>query len=110
MHIDLCLQAVAASSAGLLAVLRNELTDERVEFESEQIVVDRGTSPLNDLFDSLRDKSVNQGVTNIDSLLANQPQPGLDSDGFALFRIGDAVSSRSLHAALLDAYRLATTL
>ena len=30
--------------------------------------------------------------------------------GFALYRIGDAVSSRSLHAALLDAYRIAVAL
>ena len=35
-----------------------------------------------------------------------QAQPRPKRAGFELYRIGDAVSSRSIHAAMLDAYRL----
>ena len=110
IHPDLMLQSVHSGPNGLVASLRNELTEEAVEFEVDQVVVERGTSPLTDLYDSLREQASNRGVTDINALVEAQPQPGLDENGFALFRIGDAVSSRSLHSALLDAYRLAVTL
>ena len=109
-HVDLSLQSVRPSAGGLQAVMRNELSDETVKFEADQIVVERGTSPVTEVFDALREQSFNHGVTDIKTLLEFKPQPDLDNDGFALFRIGDAVSSRSLHAALLDAYRLLATI
>ena len=40
------------------------------------------------------------------ALIAGEPQPHLDEGGFCLFRIGDAVSSRNIHTAVVDAYRL----
>ena len=110
IHPDLMLQSVQSGAGGLRATLRHELTGAPVEFEIDQVVVERGTSPLTELFGELRDRSVNQGVTDINALVDSKPQPGLDEDGVVLFRIGDAVSSRGLHAALLDAYRLAVTL
>ncbi len=44
----------------------------------------------------------------MDSLLAGQPQTSADErrDGFELFRVGDAVSSRDIHCAILDSRRL----
>jgi hypothetical protein len=41
-----------------------------------------------------------------------RPQPfEVNGDGgYRLYRVGDAVSSRSLHAALLDAFRIAVAL
>jgi len=62
------------------------------------------------LFNSLRTNSCNDGVTDIDALLSSTPQPHCRDKGFELYRVGDAVSSRSLHAALLDAYRLCVSL
>jgi len=45
-------------------------------------------------------------------LIKAEPQPyHANSDGgYLLYRVGDAVSSRSVHAALLDAYRIALAL
>ena len=37
-------------------------------------------------------------------------EPAADGGGFQLFRIGDAVSSRNVHAAILDAFRLCRVL
>jgi len=49
-------------------------------------------------------------VIDIDALLGSSSQPRCRDSGFELYRVGDAVSSRSLHAALLDAYRLCVSL
>ena len=60
----------------------------------------------------LRDGAVNRGITDIDALINTWPQPVQPGDqgGYLLYRIGDAVSSRSVHAALLDAYRISIVL
>jgi hypothetical protein len=42
-----------------------------------------------------------------DALAQGRPQPAGDgAGGFRLFRIGDAVASRNIHAAIHDALRL----
>ena len=95
------------AGSGLEAVFRSELTGDQLRLEADQIVVERGTLPFDDLFDSLRDGANNKGVTDLDALLAGRPQPGLErGDGYSLFRIGDAASSRNLAAAMYDALRL----
>ncbi|MDH5412336.1 MAG: NADH-dependent oxidase, partial [Alphaproteobacteria bacterium] len=53
-------------------------------------------------------QSVNLGEVDYRALIAVRPQeiaknPG---GGFQLFRIGDAVASRNIHAAIYDALRL----
>ena len=52
--------------------------------------------------------SRNRGVTDVDALKAGTAQPAFadSAAGFALFRIGDAVASRDVHAAMLDALRV----
>ena len=96
----------------LVAIFRNDLTDESVEIETDQVVVERGTFPVDEVFLELMDGSVNGGVTDIEALLDTRTQPWerpVDG-GYLLYRIGDAVSSRSVLAALLDAYRISITL
>lgn len=109
---DLVLKKVSKRGNRLVAELQNDLTDERQEIETGQVVVERGTVPVDDVFHGLRASSRNNGVTDIAALLRTEPQPYSDGngDGFTLFRVGDAVTSRSLHAALLDAYRIAVAL
>jgi len=109
VHPDLMLIKVQSSGNKLKATFRNDLTDDSVELIADQVVVEQGTYPLDTLFTELREASSNNGVTDIDALLQCKSQRGADS-GYALHRIGDAVSSRSLHAALLDAYRVAVAL
>nr|AIU93758.1 hypothetical protein LRS1606.324 [Rhodococcus sp. NS1] len=78
----------------------------------DQIVVEHGTTPIDDLYFDLKDRSRNRGAVDQDALLAGHPQhlePNTDGT-FQLFRVGDAVSSRNIHAAILDAYRLCLTL
>ena len=73
----------------------------------DQIVVNHGTQPLADIYFDLKPQSVNLGAVDYDALIANQPQTRNGGPaGFQLFRIGDAVESRNIHAAIYDALRL----
>ncbi len=110
LKTDLMLLKVLKQGNRLTAIFRNDLTDETVEHCSEQIIVERGTQPIDELFVALKQGSTNQGITDIDALLNVKTQPETSAGNYSVFCIGDAVSSRSLHAALLDAYRLAVAL
>ena len=112
VHLDLALRSVRKEGGSLVATLTNDLTDTPIEIEADQVVVERGTYPLDEVFRELKGNSANRGVTDIDALLQVQPQPfeASEEGGYRLYRVGDAVSSRSLHAALLDAFRIAIAL
>ena len=74
----------------------------------DQVVVNYGTLPLDDLYFDLKDLSSNRGEVDQDALLEGRPQTvATNPEGqFQLFRIGDAVSARNTHAAIYDALRL----
>ncbi|MCW8057285.1 NADH:flavin oxidoreductase [Agrobacterium tumefaciens] len=75
----------------------------------DQIVVNHGTIPLDDLYFDLKPGSKNLGEISYDALLAGTTQTvERNPDGaYRLFRIGDAVAARNTHAAIYDALRLA---
>jgi len=106
---DLALMSVTRNGNQLTATFRNDLTDDKTELTTDQVVIEYGTLPVDELFEELKASSVNAGVTDIDALLATTPQP-FKNEGYQLHRAGDAVSSRSLHAALLDAFRISVAL
>jgi N-methyl-L-proline demethylase len=74
----------------------------------DTVVIEHGTKPDTDLYDSLAPQSINRGEIVVADLLALRPQSAVHNrDGrFVVYRIGDAVASRNIHAAILDAYRL----
>jgi NADPH-dependent 2,4-dienoyl-CoA reductase/sulfur reductase-like enzyme len=75
----------------------------------DQIVINHGTIPLDELYFELKPASSNLGELSHDQLLCGKPQSVIrNPDGeFQLFRIGDAVAARNTHAAIYDALRLA---
>ena len=87
----------------------HELTGEPKVSDADQVVVEHGTIPADEVYEELRSGSSNQGVTDIDSLLAGTPQPS-QGDGYTLYRIGDAISSRNVATAMFDALRLCSVL
>lgn len=91
------------------ATLVNAYTDEPVERVVDQIVVEHGTVPVDDLYVDLVSQSRNNGQVDLAAFVGGKPQETLTNpDGaFQLFRIGDAVAHRNLHAAMYDARRLA---
>jgi NADPH-dependent 2,4-dienoyl-CoA reductase/sulfur reductase-like enzyme len=74
----------------------------------DQIVVNHGTIPLDELYFDLKPSSSNLGEISHDQLLAGECQSVVrNPEGrFQLFRIGDAVAARNTHAAIYDALRL----
>lgn len=75
----------------------------------DQVVVNHGTIPLDELYFELKPLSSNLGEVSYDQLLAGHPQSvARNPEGtFQLFRVGDAVAARNTHAAIYDGLRLA---
>ncbi|WP_349962317.1 NADH:flavin oxidoreductase [Rhizobium sp. ZPR3] len=75
----------------------------------DQIVINHGTIPLDELYFELKPRSSNLGETSYDQLLDGKPQSVIrNPEGrFQLFRIGDAVAARNTHAAIYDGLRIA---
>jgi len=100
------LQSVHREADQLLARIGSDYGGVSKERRVDQVVVNHGTRPLDELYFDLKPQSANQGAVNYDALLAGQAQPLPGGGKFQLFRIGDAVSARNTHAAIFDALRL----
>ncbi|AOP55453.1 FAD-dependent oxidoreductase [Brevibacterium aurantiacum] len=99
------------------ARLRNDYSGIETELETDAVVVDFGTTPNDDVYFALKPHSSNHGEIDIDSWIHGQPQPAHRigsnpsttaeaSAPFALYRIGDSVASRNVHAAVLEGLRV----
>ncbi len=96
----------------LLATIGTDYSDHTDTREYDQVVVNYGTMPLDDLYFQLKPLSSNGGAVDHEALINGDKQISFrNPDGaFQLFRIGDAVSARNTHAAIYDALRLAKDL
>ncbi|MEN8741618.1 MAG: FAD/NAD(P)-binding oxidoreductase, partial [Phaeobacter gallaeciensis] len=92
----------------LKAVIGTDYSDFTSEKTYDQVVVNYGTLPLDDLYFELKPMSSNCGEVDYEALIGGEAQQVTrNRDGaFQLFRIGDAVSARNTHAAIYDALRL----
>ena len=102
------LRAIRREGNRLAAVLYDEYARTIEERVVDQVVVEHGTLPADDLYFELKPASSNLGEIDLDALLAGRPQGKVNNpDGsFQLFRVGDAVASRNIHAAIYDFLRL----
>ncbi len=92
----------------LKAIIGTDYSDLRQSKIYDQVVINHGTLPMDDLYFELKPQSSNLGAVNYDALIEGSEQTiKKNPDGlFQLFRIGDAVSARNTHAAIYDALRL----
>ncbi len=111
-HLDQRLVRVMREGKQLTACFVNEATGQKTLRHCKQLIMDLGTLPVDELFNSLRNNASNSGVTDLDSFIQGEQQKDiLNSSGvYELHRIGDAVASRNIRAAILDAARLANKL
>ena len=102
------LDAVRREGNELLATVGSDYGGVAQTRRCDQVVVNHGTIPLDELYFALKPLSSNLGEISHDELLAGRPQTvRANPDGtFQLFRIGDAVAARNTHAAIYDALRL----
>ena len=109
---DLALKNVRREGNRLVATLRNMYTERREELAADHIVVEHGTLPADELYLALKGGSRNRGEIDLDALLAGRPQ-GIDANPagrYQLFRVGDVVASRNIHAAIYNSLRLCKNL
>jgi 2,4-dienoyl-CoA reductase-like NADH-dependent reductase (Old Yellow Enzyme family)/thioredoxin reductase len=92
----------------LTATIGTDYSDLAQEKEYDQVVVNYGTLPLDELYFELKPLSSNEGAVDHDALIKGDAQTlkRNEAGSFQLFRIGDAVSARNTHAAIYDALRL----
>ncbi|HLI11573.1 MAG TPA: NADH:flavin oxidoreductase [Alphaproteobacteria bacterium] len=109
ISLNLRLERIHRSGNRLVAVLFNEYDKSRQERQVDQVVVEHGTLPLDELYFALKPGSRNLGEVDYDALIENRPQDVIrNPEGrYLLYRIGDAVASRNIHAAVYEALRLA---
>jgi NADPH-dependent 2,4-dienoyl-CoA reductase/sulfur reductase-like enzyme len=106
--INTRLHAVRREGNQLVATLASDFADGwRSERRVDQVVVEHGTLPLDDLYLSLKPLSKNNGAVDYEKLVdGGEIFPEARPEGtFVLCRIGDAVAARNIHAAIYDAVR-----
>jgi len=108
VDINLRLERIERRGNAVAGIFFDEYGKRHVEKEADQIVVDHGATPVDELYFALKPGSVNRGEIDHKALLANRPQEvARNPEGrYRLFRIGDAVASRNIHAAVYDGVRL----
>lgn len=100
--------AVRPEGDRLCVEIGSDHSSHRVTRLVDWVVADHGTEVNAGLYFSLKPLSTNLGAVDYGALMAGSPQEvQRNPDGkFELFRIGDAVASRNIHAAIYDALRL----
>ena len=93
------------------AILGSDYSDTTEERSVDHVVIEHGTLPSADLYFALKDLSINRGAVDYAALIAGSPQVSCQNPAgtFRLYRIGDAVSGRNIHAAIYDGLRLMMT-
>ncbi|MFT3975139.1 MAG: NADH:flavin oxidoreductase [Amaricoccus sp.] len=106
------LDAVRRAGNELLAQVGSDYGGVTRERRVDQVVVNHGTRPLDEIYFDLRPHSTNLGEVDYEALVARRSQAVTRNPAgrFQLFRIGDAVAARNTHAAIYDALRLVRTL
>ncbi|NMG39385.1 FAD-dependent oxidoreductase [Chelativorans sp. ZYF759] len=108
--INTRLIAVRRNGNRLVATLASDYAPGwRDEREVNQIVVEHGTMPNDELYFALKPRSRNWGEVDHAALIGGgRLCPERNPEGrFDLFRIGDAIASRNIHAAIYDGLRYA---
>jgi N-methyl-L-proline demethylase len=102
------LRRVSRDGERLLATVGSDYDSTRRDRRVDQVVVNDGTIPSEELYFALKPLSANLGEVDHERLLAGLPQSICRNPQgtFQLFRVGDAVACRNTHAAIYDALRL----
>jgi pyruvate/2-oxoglutarate dehydrogenase complex dihydrolipoamide dehydrogenase (E3) component len=111
--INTRLKSVRRDGNALVAVLGSDFSEEtQWERRVSQVVVEHGTVANDELYLELKPLSRNLGAVDYPALIARRsPLPVKnEAASFDLIRIGDAIASRNIHAAIYDALRYCSLL
>jgi len=105
---DMRLIEIGREGNKLVAVLKNEYSDQEEERLVDQVVAEHGTLPRDALYFDLKAGSLNGGEIDYHALKQNRVVPVTSNPvgRYLLFRVGDATASRNIHAAIYDSLRI----
>jgi len=110
VRLSLCRRVLEASREGekIRVKLGSDYGDYHLERLVDMLVIDHGRIALDDVYYQLKPLSSNLGAVDYNALIEGAKQELLRNreGSFQLYRIGDAVSARNIHAAIYDALRL----
>jgi hypothetical protein len=106
------LESVRRDGNELVATIGSDYGGVSRKRRVDQVIVNQGTRPLDDIYFELRDGSTNLGEVDYEALVDGRQQGIVRNPNgtYQLFRIGDAVAARNTHAAIYDALRLVKVL
>jgi NADPH-dependent 2,4-dienoyl-CoA reductase/sulfur reductase-like enzyme len=110
----LCLHELVSlgrAGNGVRANLRHVLTGQVTEHIVDHVVVEHGLSPMDALYHDLKLHSRNLGQLDQAALVEGTfPFTDINTGAqFHLARVGDAITGRNMHAAILDSMRVCAT-
>jgi N-methyl-L-proline demethylase len=105
--INTRVKSVRREGNQLIATLSSDFSAGwREERRVDQVVVEHGTCANDELYYALKPLSKNGGAVDYDALVGvGEIFPARQEGAFVLFRIGDAVAARNIHAAVYDGIR-----
>ena len=106
------LRAVARDGDKLAATINNDFGGSAEIRVVDSVVVEHGVLPLEDVYLDLKSDSSNNGELDLNALANGQlvDVPGNREGSYRLYRVGDAVASRNVHAAMYDSLRICSQL
>ena len=112
LTINTRLRAVRRDGNELVATLGSDYGDRTEARRVDQVVVEHGTIPVAELYHALLPGSVNLGEVDHAALLGGRAQDVVRNPAgrYRLLRLGDAIASRNIHAAVFDGLRFAKDL
>ena len=116
---DYRLSGIERQGNRLTLEFKSEYTGSRITRTADHAIVEHGTLPADELYYELAPSSVNDGQLDYQSLTTgfsqteaaktvaeSGPTDVQVETGFHLYRVGDAIACRNVHAAILDSLRL----
>ena len=102
------LKGITKNGNRLSAIIGSDYSDKIVNKNTSQIVVEHGTLPNSDLYFDLKKDSKNLGAIDYNSIINGKFNEIIKNQNgnYFLYRVGDAVSSRNIHASIYDSLRI----
>jgi 2,4-dienoyl-CoA reductase-like NADH-dependent reductase (Old Yellow Enzyme family) len=106
--LNLQLKALRRDGNQIVARFHNAYDKSTVERRVDQVIACHGSLPADEVYFGLKDGSRNRGEIDQAALIECRPQAiaSNPAGSYQLFRVGDAVASRNIHAAIYDSLRL----
>ena len=106
------LKSIQKDGNRLSAIIGSDYSNKVEKKKASQIIIEHGTIPNSELYLQLKKESKNLGSIDYDALIkGNLKENVVNKNGkYFLYRVGDAVSSRNIHASIYDSLRICKNL